>query len=147
MRIPQTGGVAQLGRSRSRITQHRPTDGSLHPDFHLAAQEPVYNYFGPLYGTDMAETDIVFVVDDDASLCELIALTLQRAGLEVRTFSSAEAFVDANDRADRLACAFALLEPFVEGAEIRRDPRRPRLCRNASKKTCRLVNAQLHGHF
>jgi two-component system, LuxR family, response regulator FixJ len=44
----------------------------------------------------MAANDIVFVVDDDASMCELIALTLQRAGLEVRTFLSAEAFAKAN---------------------------------------------------
>ena len=47
----------------------------------------------------MADTSMVFVVDDDASMCELIESTLQRAGLHVRTFPSAEAFVDANPSA------------------------------------------------
>ena len=61
----------------------------------------------------MAETDIVFVVDDDASLCELIALTLQRAGLEVRTFSSAEAFVDAKVSAVRHSANCCILLDLV----------------------------------
>jgi two-component system response regulator FixJ len=61
----------------------------------------------------MAQTDIVFVVDDVASLCELIALTLQRAGLEVRTFPSAEAFVDAKVAAEHRSSSCCLLLDLV----------------------------------
>ena len=70
----------------------------------------------------MAQTDIVFVVDDDASMCELIALTLQRAGLEVRTFPSVEAFVDANlfseVRASNCCLLLDLVMPGQSGLEF-----------------------------
>ena len=61
----------------------------------------------------MAQTDIVFVVDDDASMCELIALTLQRVGLEVRTFLSVEAFAGANILEDCQASNCCLLLDLV----------------------------------
>src|SRR4051794_2864412 len=37
----------------------------------------------------MAET--VFVIDDDPAICELVAVTVQRMGCEVQTFTSGEA--------------------------------------------------------
>ena len=44
----------------------------------------------------MAATGMVYVVDDDASLCELIVSALRPAGLKVWTFPSATAFKEAN---------------------------------------------------
>jgi two-component system, LuxR family, response regulator FixJ len=44
----------------------------------------------------MAETGIVFLVDDDALMCQTIKAALQRAGLKVRTFSSIHAFGGMN---------------------------------------------------
>ena len=44
----------------------------------------------------MAESGIVYVVDDDVSMCELIESILVRAGLKVRCFTSTGAFIGIN---------------------------------------------------
>jgi len=61
----------------------------------------------------MAETGLVFVVDDDPSMCELIEATLVRAGLTVKTFPSAEAFAEANPCADCKTTSCCLLLDLV----------------------------------
>jgi two-component system response regulator FixJ len=61
----------------------------------------------------MAENGMVFVVDDDVSMCELIEAALVRAGLKVRTFSSAEAFADANPCAECRSLPCCLLLDLV----------------------------------
>jgi two-component system, LuxR family, response regulator FixJ len=48
----------------------------------------------------MAEPGVVYVVDDDPSMCELIEASLTRAGLKVRSFPSAEVFSKADLCAD-----------------------------------------------
>jgi len=61
----------------------------------------------------MADTGTVFVVDDDPSMCELIEAALRRAGLQVRTFPSAEAFAAANPCAECRTSACCLLLDLV----------------------------------
>jgi FixJ family two-component response regulator len=61
----------------------------------------------------MADTGMVFVVDDDASMCELIETALRRAGLQVRTFPSAEAFKEAKARKDCHSSSCCLLLDLV----------------------------------
>jgi FixJ family two-component response regulator len=56
---------------------------------------------------------MVYVVDDDASMCELLASALGRAGLEVRTFPSAEAFVEADLGAECRSSPCCLLLDLV----------------------------------
>jgi len=61
----------------------------------------------------MAKAGVVFVVDDDPSICDLIEAILRRVGLKVRTFPSAEAFVDANPYAECRSSPCCLLLDLV----------------------------------
>jgi two-component system response regulator FixJ len=64
----------------------------------------------------MAENSIVFVVDDDVSMCELISATLQRAGLTVRTFPSVDEFAKINVEQERAGmCCCLLLDLVMPG--------------------------------
>jgi FixJ family two-component response regulator len=48
----------------------------------------------------MSEIGVVYVVDDDPSIRDLVQVALQRAQLRVKTFSSAEAFAASNFQAE-----------------------------------------------
>jgi two-component system response regulator FixJ len=70
----------------------------------------------------MNDIGIVFVVDDDPSMCDLIQSALQRAGLAVKTFSSVETFVAADPKsvAGTLPCCLLLdvVMPGTSGLEF-----------------------------
>jgi two-component system, LuxR family, response regulator FixJ len=70
----------------------------------------------------MAETGVVYVIDDDPSLCELIQSSLTHAGLKVRCFLSAEAFAGSNPCAEAadLPCCMLLdvVMPGISGLEF-----------------------------
>ena len=70
----------------------------------------------------MSDTGIVYVVDDDPSICELIAAILEPAGLTVKTFTSAAAFAGINITTDangRPCCLILDLEmPDLTGLEL-----------------------------
>jgi len=64
----------------------------------------------------MSTPGVVYVIDDDVSMCDLIQATLTRAGLKVRTFASAEAFSNFNlleDCGDQPCCI--LLDVVMPG--------------------------------
>jgi two-component system, LuxR family, response regulator FixJ len=70
----------------------------------------------------MAESGIVYVVDDDPSLCELIENALTRAGLKVRSFPSAEAFANFDlcvENGDGPCCVLLdVVMPGMSGLEF-----------------------------
>jgi len=70
----------------------------------------------------MSDIGFVVVVDDDESLCALIENTLKQAGLRVRTFTSAEAFIAADVRSevgDSPCCLLMdLVMPGLSGLDI-----------------------------
>jgi two-component system, LuxR family, response regulator FixJ len=70
----------------------------------------------------MTESGLVYVIDDDPSLCELIQSALTRAGLKVRCFPSAEAFADSDPCADApdLPCCMLLdvVMPGISGLDF-----------------------------
>ena len=53
-----------------------------------------FSQFGEIEGLNH-ESAVVFVVDDDADVCQFIARMIQTMKLDVRTFSSAEEFLDS----------------------------------------------------
>ena len=68
----------------------------------------------------MAETPLVHVVDDDASVRESLSMLLEAAGFAVRTYDSANAFLDAaSDR--RAGCVLTDVQmPELNGLELQR---------------------------
>lgn len=70
----------------------------------------------------MSESGIVYVIDDDPSMCDLIESTLKHAGLAVKSFSSAEAFGKVDlcaDAGGRATCILLDLEmPGLSGLEF-----------------------------
>jgi two-component system response regulator FixJ len=68
----------------------------------------------------MAEAPLVHVVDDDASVRESLAMLLESAGFEVRTYDSAPAFLaTASDRA--AGCVLTDVQmPELNGLELQR---------------------------
>lgn len=70
----------------------------------------------------MAEIGVVYVVDDDPSMCELIQSALTRAGLKVRSFLSAEEFAAHDSGVDDAALPRCLLldvvMPGISGLEF-----------------------------
>jgi len=61
-------------------------------------------------------TGTVYVVDDDPSMCDLIRATLERAGIPVKTFPSAEAFAGvASQLATESSPACLLLDLVMPG--------------------------------
>ena len=68
----------------------------------------------------MAETPLVHVVDDDASVRDLLALLLESAGFSARTYDSATAFLRA---ASDLTAGCVLTDvqmPELNGLELQR---------------------------
>ena len=70
----------------------------------------------------MADPGIVYVVDDDPLICELIAAILKPAGLTVKTFTSAAVFAGINITADangQPCCLILDLEmPDLNGLQV-----------------------------
>ncbi len=70
----------------------------------------------------MDVTGVVFVVDDDVSMCEFIEATLQHAGLKVQAFLSIETFVDVNliEESSKAPCCLLLdlVMPGQSGLEF-----------------------------
>jgi len=70
----------------------------------------------------MGTPGVVYVIDDDDSMCDLIQATLTRAGLKVRCFASAEAFSSVNileDCGDNPCCILLdVVMPGLSGLEF-----------------------------
>jgi two-component system, LuxR family, response regulator FixJ len=71
----------------------------------------------------MDVTGVIFVIDDDVSMCELIEATLRRAGQQVRTFPSIEAFsegVNLLEESAKMPCCLLLdlVMPGQSGLEF-----------------------------
>jgi two-component system response regulator FixJ len=66
----------------------------------------------------MAETPLVYVVDDDASLRDSLALLLETAGFQVRTYDSAASFLEAV-QAQGVSCVLTDVQmPELNGLEL-----------------------------
>lgn len=77
-----------------------------------------------LFGTDQT----VFVVDDDAAVCDALAMLLHAAGLRVETFTSAPAFL-AQLRPEQSGCLILDIRmPTMSGLELQ-DTLRKRRCK------------------
>lgn len=68
----------------------------------------------------MPEEQTVFLVDDDAAIRESMALMLDQAGLRVRTFPCAAAFLDACGPAEPGCLVLDLRMPDMSGLELQR---------------------------
>lgn len=68
----------------------------------------------------MPEAQTVFVVDDDAAIRESMALMLDQAGLRVRTFPCAGAFLEACGPAEPGCLVLDLRMPDMSGLELQR---------------------------
>ncbi|MEO5338402.1 MAG: response regulator [Magnetospirillum sp. WYHS-4] len=67
---------------------------------------------------------IAFIVDDDAAICDALSVHLGMAGIAVRTFLSAEAFLDAVDP-DQPGCAVIDIRmPGMDGLDLQREMNR-----------------------
>ena len=64
----------------------------------------------------------VFIVDDDPSVCRSLSRMVRQAGLEARTFGSAEEFLRAQTKpASQPACIVLDLQmPGLSGLELQR---------------------------
>lgn len=68
----------------------------------------------------MPEEQTVFVVDDDAAMRESMALMLDQAGFRVRTFPSAETFLESCEPADPGCLVLDLRMPGMGGLDLQR---------------------------
>ena len=68
----------------------------------------------------MPEEQTVFVVDDDAAMRESMALMLDQAGFRVRTFPSAETFLESCGPADPGCLVLDLRMPGMGGLDLQR---------------------------
>lgn len=68
----------------------------------------------------MSEGQTVFVVDDDAAMRESMALMLDQAGLRVRTFPSAQAFLESCGPGDPGCLVLDLRMPDMSGLDLQR---------------------------
>jgi FixJ family two-component response regulator len=68
----------------------------------------------------MSESPVVSIVDDDLSVLQSITNLLRSAGLGVRAYSSAEAFLEADEFADVGCLVLDLRMPGMSGFELQR---------------------------
>ena len=68
----------------------------------------------------MAEMALVHVIDDDEAVRELLSLLLETAGLSVRTYASATAFLDAVPTLSVGCVLTDVLMPGLSGLELQR---------------------------
>lgn len=69
---------------------------------------------------DASPEPTVYVIDDDASIRELIEWLMKRNGIRVRTFSSARAFLDAYSPATPGCVVLDLYLPKMSGLDLQR---------------------------
>jgi FixJ family two-component response regulator len=68
---------------------------------------------------------MVYVVDDDSSVCTALARFLKSSGLNVRTFPSAETFLEVKTPADVAACLVLDVKmPGISGIELQEELQR-----------------------
>ena len=66
-----------------------------------------------------SETRVIHVVDNDKAICAALAMLLESHGLNVRTHSSAQSFLDANGAvADTDCLVMDLNMPGMNGVEL-----------------------------
>src|SRR5437868_13449048 len=63
-------------------------------------------------------TPIVFVVDDDASVCESLELLIQSAGWQAETFGSAQEFLASSPPLCPTCLVLDVLLPGLSGLEL-----------------------------
>jgi two-component system, LuxR family, response regulator FixJ len=74
----------------------------------------------------MSDEQLVFVVDDDADVCDSLQVLLEAADFKVRSFSSAKAFLDDEDA--RHGCLIADIRmPDMSGLELQEEIIRRRM--------------------
>lgn len=66
----------------------------------------------------MAETDTVYVVDDDSGMRESLGFLLESRGYKVRTFDSAQAFLQANEDPSGGCLIVDVRMPDMTGLEL-----------------------------
>ena len=69
---------------------------------------------------DASPEPTVYVIDDDASIRELVEWLMKRNGIRVRTFSSARAFLDAYSPATPGCVVLDLYLPKMSGLDLQR---------------------------
>jgi FixJ family two-component response regulator len=68
----------------------------------------------------MADTETVFLVDDDPAVRKSLSRVLREEGLNVETFESAEAFLARPDRQARGCLVLDVTMPGLDGLELQR---------------------------
>jgi RNA polymerase sigma factor (sigma-70 family) len=76
----------------------------------------------------MTESSVVFVVDDDASVCSSLKLLLSTVGLQVETFNSADSFL-RKKRSDVTSCLVLDIRlPGLSGLDFQRELAARHIC-------------------
>lgn len=66
-----------------------------------------------------SKTPMIHVVDDDEAVCSAVSMLLESYGFDVRTYSSAQGFLDANDASHDADCLVMDLNmPEMNGVEM-----------------------------
>lgn len=73
------------------------------------------------------DTHTVFVVDDDAAVCDALEMLLRAAGMDVETFHSAASFLKAH-RPDHTSCLLLDIRmPGISGLDLQDELRKRRI--------------------
>lgn len=69
----------------------------------------------------MNDTPTVFIVDNDRALCDAVSASLRQAGLPVRSYTSAEAFLADATRSERGCLVLDVRMPNMDGIALQQE--------------------------